>query len=104
MKFYSELTKKFYDSADACNTAEKEFNAAVAEKEKREKELKANRKARADEVSNAYKAVQAAEKNFHKLRDQFIKDYGSFHMTFTNTDEDEDVFSSFFDPFRFLIN
>ena len=41
--------------------------------------------------------IKEAEKHYCELRDQFVKDYGSFHMTFTDTG------SFFFDPFRFTI-
>ena len=51
----------------------------------------------AEEVNAAYKAIKEAEKHYCELRDQFVKDYGSFHMTFTDTG------SFFFDPFRFTI-
>lgn len=59
--------------------------------------MKAERKQRAEEVNAAYKAIKEAEKHYCELRDQFVKDYGSFHMTFTDTG------SFFFDPFRFTI-
>lgn len=97
MKFYSELTKSFYETEDACIQAEDKFNKELVKKEEKEKALKAERKQRAEEINTAYKAVKEAEKHYCKLRDQFVKDYGSFHMTFTDTD------SFFFDPFRFTI-
>ena len=76
---------------------ESKFNTELAEKEAKEKALKAERKQRAEEVNAAYKAIKEAEKHYCELRDQFVKDYGSFHMTFTDTG------SFFFDPFRFTI-
>ena len=97
MKFYSELTKNFYESEDACKQAESKFNKELAEKEAKEKALKAERKQRAEEVNAAYTAIKEAEKHYCELRDQFVKDYGSFHMTFTDTG------SLFFDPLRFTI-
>lgn len=100
MKFYSEITKSFYDSAKSCEEAEKEYNKALDEKKEKEKALKAKRKARAKELEDAYKAIKEAEKEYSKLRNQFIKDYGSYHMTFTDSDSDLDSF--LFDPFHFF--
>ena len=98
MKFYSEITKSFYDSVESCEEAEKEYNKALDEKKEKEKALKATRKARAEELSDAYKAIKEAEKKYSKLRNQFVNDYGSYHMTFTDSDVD-----NLFDPFRFFI-
>lgn len=100
MKFYSEVTKGFYDSAKSCEEAEKEYNKALDEKKEKEKALKAKRKTRAKELEDAYKAIKEAEKKYSKLRNQFIKDYGSYHMTFTDSDSDLDNF--LFDPFQFF--
>lgn len=100
MKFYSEVTKGFYDSAKSCEEAEKEYNKALDEKKEKEKALKAKRKVRAKELEDAYKAIKEAEKKYSKLRNQFIKDYGSYHMTFTDSDSDMDAF--LFDPFQFF--
>ena len=57
MKFYSEITKSFYDSVESCEEAEKEYNKALDEKKEKEKTLKAERKARAEELSDAYKTA-----------------------------------------------
>ena len=99
MKFYSEVTKSFYDSVESCEEAEKEYNKALDEKKEKEKALKATRKARAEELSDAYKAIKEAEKKYSKLRNQFVNDYGSYHMTFT----DSDIVDNIFDPFPFFI-
>ena len=98
MKFYSEITKSFYDSVESCEEAEKEYNKALDEKKEKEKTLKAERKVRAEELSDAYKAIKEAEKKYSKLRNQFINDYGSYHMTFIDGDMD-----TLLDPFRFFI-
>lgn len=70
MKYYSELTNKLYDTPELAKEAEE---AAKAEKEKVSK-LKEMRAVRAKEVMNAYD-------NYLKLKEAFLKDYGSFHMT-----------------------
>jgi len=75
MKFYSELTKKIYDSAEELDKAEKQV--AAAEKAKQKKE--AERKARAKEVQDAFKTA-------YELRDKFIADFGTYHQTLTKED------------------
>lgn len=97
MKYYSTDLKKFFDDAESCEKAEAEYQKTVAEKEEKEKQLKAERKERAAEVDNAYKACKDAEKHYYELRNQFIQQYGSYHATYTNTDSTP--FSSLFDMF-----
>lgn len=41
----------------------------------------------AAEVTEAYKAIEAAQKHYIELRNAFVKDYGYFHATFTNEEE-----------------
>ena len=87
MIIYSEKTKQKYDSVEACEIAEREWDA-LQEKKKEEARVKAEeRRTRAKEVEDAYKAAVDAEKEYIKLRNKFIKDYGSFHMTYSNVDE-----------------
>lgn len=64
MKYYSEETKKMYDSEEDLFKAEE---ALKAEKEERKKKL-AEQVRRKTEVDNAYE-------NYRKLRDAYIKDY-----------------------------
>ena len=97
MKYVSELTKKTYDSEEACLKAEKEFKEAKA-KAKAEKEKKdAERSSRAKEVEDAYKKAIDANKAYRDLLNKFVKDYGSFHMTYSSTSNlVDDVFNSMF--------
>lgn len=75
MKYFSEKTKKMYDSVELLETAEKELD----EKQEKELKLKEERKARAQEVEEAYK-------KYLELRAKFIEDYHSYHMTLTEKD------------------
>ena len=86
MLYYSEVTKKAYKTAEECQQAE--FKVKEAENlEKIKKERLANeRKARAAEVENARQALNEAQKNYHKVLEAFIKDYGSYHYTETSVD------------------
>lgn len=74
MKFYSDKTKKLYESESDLVKAEKQYD----EHEAAEKKKKEARAARAKEVSDAYE-------HYEKLLEAFIKDYGSYHTTITHT-------------------
>jgi vacuolar-type H+-ATPase subunit I/STV1 len=86
MKIYSELTHLEYPTVEACQKAEKEYNSAIEEKKAEESKLSKEKKARADEVANAYKKKMEDEKEFIRLRNKFIQDYGYFHMTYRDMD------------------
>jgi multidrug resistance efflux pump len=88
MKYYSDILKKTFDTEKACLEAEKAHTDELALAEKQKKELAETRKARAKEVENAFKDLQQAQKNYNELRNKFVKDYGSFHMTFSNQGDD----------------
>jgi len=75
MKYYSEKLNKVFDKVEDLETAEKELEEKeTAEKEKREK-----RAERAKEVEEAYK-------NYKKLLNDFLKDYGYYHSTIKDGD------------------
>ncbi len=100
MKYYSELLKKCFDSAEECETAEnKELTRLEQERQDNEKKI-AEKKARAAEIESAYKEMQNAKEKYNKLVSDFIKDYKSFHFTFSNT---KDFLNDVFDThFRFF--
>ena len=109
MKIYSEKTNKEYATVEECLAAEEEFDKVVAEKQAaaekalaeakaKKKALAAERKDRAIEVENAYKAILDAQKVYHEKLDAFVRDYGSFHMTVKTGDGNPfDLFNGFFD-------
>lgn len=99
MKYYSEILKNVYDSEKECKQAEAAFLKEKAEKDEKEKALQENRKARAKEIEEAYKAKLEADKHYLKLRKDFIKDYGSFHLTVSSKDDVEDILETFFKIF-----
>ena len=82
MKYYSEKTMKVYDKVEELNTAEKEYDEAHAAEIAKKKE----RKARAEEISNARKDAIKAQEHYNELIKQFVKDYGSYHTTYTKND------------------
>lgn len=100
MKYYSENTRKFYDSEQECAQAEIEYNKKLAAEKAKKEELSNARKTRANEVEEAYKAILDAKKHYNELLNAFVKDYGSFHMTLkTGDDNPFNLFESFFDRF-----
>ena len=96
MKIYSEELKKLFDTVEDCEKAEAAHRKAEEEKKAAEQKKAENRKARAKEVEDALKAAVEARAKYDKLLQDFCKDYGAFHYSFTNDDED------IFDFFRFL--
>ncbi len=88
MKIFSEKTNKYYTTVGECLAAENEFDKKLAEKKAEEKALADTRKTRAAEVEKAYKESIEANKKYHKVLADFVKDYGSFHMTYHTEDLD----------------
>lgn len=99
MKIYSEITKKFYDDIEACEKAEKDFKTEEEKRIAKQNQLSEEKKARANEVNEAYKAVREAQKHYDKLKNDFIKDYGYFHMSYYEPNATS-PFSIFEDLFR----
>ena len=96
MKYYSETLNKVFENEKDCLNAEKEYKEKVEEEEKRKKELADSRKVRAKEVEDAYKAIIDAQKHYNELKNKFVEDFGSFHMTFSTTDDFHSLFSDLF--------
>ncbi len=85
MKYYSEVTKKFYNSEDEAVNAEKEREAIVKAEQEKKDALAKERKSRADELTQAMKDVQEAKKRYDKLLREFCRDYGIFHFSWTES-------------------
>lgn len=85
MKIYSEKTKLEYKTVEECLAAEAEYDKEQEElKAKREAAI-AEKKVRATEVEEAYKAATEAGAKYYELRDKFVKDYGYYHMTYRDS-------------------
>ena len=97
MKIYSEKTNKEYKTVEECLKAEKEFEEALAVEKAKKQKLIEEKKARAVEVEEAWKGVREATKKYNELKNKFISDYGAFHMTFK--DKDDNSLESFFETF-----
>lgn len=85
--YESELTGKTYESKEECLEAEKQHEIQIKGKEEKGK--------RAKEIKDAYehylKVTEEGRKKsidayntYVDLKNKFVKDYGSFHMTVTN--------------------
>lgn len=74
-KYYSEKLDRYFDSEDQCMAAEIEYDKKVKEQE----DLRAKRADRAREIEDAYK-------HYLELRDKFVADYGSYHLSITSHD------------------
>lgn len=81
MKYYSEETRDYYDSAEECEKAEKNAIAVREAEEQHKKELADTRATRAKEVEAAYERYLDAGKEYNKLLHDFLRDYQSYHMT-----------------------
>lgn len=114
MKFYSDVTKQFYDTEKACLEAEfkvkekqnrEKILREKAERERKEKQeaLAAERKTRAAEVEDARKAMVTAQHKYSEVLEAFIKAYGSYHLSLDDEDAKIAKHSLFdiFSPFLF---
>lgn len=89
MKFFSEVTKKLYDSEKALIAAESEVKKLEEEKIAKEKAKKEERAKRAKEVEEALKVANKAQEKAIALLKDFTKDYGYFHMSYSTDDAEK---------------
>lgn len=95
MRYYSDVTKKFYETSNECVKAEEDaLNAQIKEKEAKAK-LAAERKNRAAEVEEARKNMVAAQRKYREVLEGFIKDYKSYHYSSTDADDIPTLFDFF---------
>jgi type IV secretory pathway VirB9-like protein len=82
MKYYSDKTKKLYDSVELLNEAEMAYDEAHAAELKKAEQ----KKTAAEAIRAARKAIVDAQNKYNELVNQFIKDYGSYHETYRDGD------------------
>ena len=82
MKYYSEMTDKVYETQEECEKAEEALVAKKQAEEEKQLALKNEREARSKEVVEAFKEAREAETKAQKLLNEFVKDYGSFHISY----------------------
>lgn len=105
--YHSNLLNKNFDNYEDLVNAEEEFETKNAEKLR----LTEEKKARAEEVQNAFleyqqaqekafKEISEAEKKWVSLREKFAKDYNGYHMTYSNNNGKKIItFGDLFDDF-----
>lgn len=95
MKYWNEYEQKFYENANDCLAAEREF-MAKQQKEKYEKEkAAAARKEAANKVEAARKTMNEAQSNYKKELEAFCKKYGTYHTTITDAESIPHLFDIF---------
>jgi len=94
IKYYSTVTRNYYDTAEALESAEK----AVEEKKLQENEKKLARANAAKKVDEAYNAYMEAERNYVNTLSDFCKEYGYYHKTISS--DNVDGVESFLTAFR----
>lgn len=100
MKYFSEKLNKVFESEQECVDAEQKFEIEEKEKAEKEKELAKTRKERAHEIEEQYKKIMDDRKEYQRMIDDFVRDYGGFHCTFKSN---EPIFSDmdFFDLLKY---
>lgn len=76
MRFYSDVTKKFYDSTSECLKAEKEFEEVEKRRLAEEQKKKDLREARMKEIEELHEANMENQKRENELMKAYIHDYG----------------------------
>lgn len=77
MKYYSEITKKMYDTVKDLEKAEKEI-----------KDKNDERKTAAAAVEKAYNELVEARERYSKVLNDFCSKYGAYHQSIKSTDSD----------------
>lgn len=77
MKYYSEVTKKMYDTVKDLEKAEKEIRDRNDE-----------RKVAAAAVEKAYNELVEARERYSKVLSDFCSKYGAYHQSIKSTDSD----------------
>lgn len=111
MKFYSEKLSRLYDSEEELHKAEKEAEdqesaKAALSKQKKER-AEAIRKAfqkSQDVRSQAIQDIKKADSEYRQLVQAFIRDYGSYHMSYYNHNNHSRVYISTSDLLENLLD
>ena len=91
MKYYSEMTDKVYETKEECEKAEE----AIVAKKKAEEEKQLALK------NDAFKKAREAEAEAQRLLKEFVKDYGSFHISYNGKSSMPSMFDVLNDFFWF---
>ena len=94
MRYYSDITKRTYDTEAECLKAEKIFNETARKKEEAERKKSEERKNRAQQIEAAREEVAKAKEKYDKLLTDFCRDYGSYHYSITSPMSLSEYFST----------
>lgn len=101
MKYYSELVNKIYDTKEECEKAEEALAAKKKAEEEKQLTLKNERETRSKAVVEAFKKARETEMEANRLMKEFVKDYGSFHMSYNGKSSLPSMFDVLNDFFWF---
>lgn len=96
MKYYSEETKKFYESVEDCEEAEAEFKKEKEEKLAAEEAKVAARKEAAHDVQIKQEAFLKAKEEYCEALKDFCCKYGAYHTSLSWKDISDCLFNSNF--------
>ena len=94
-QYYSTELKRLFDSEEECDKAELEAIEARKKAEEEKDRLQAERKARAQKVEDARKAMVEAQKNYEKILGDFLRDYKTYHYSTSSLEEIPRLFDTF---------
>lgn len=101
MKYYSDITRKFYEEAAECEKAEAAFKAEQKRKEEEALQKSNARKEAAKKVEEAYNKLIAAKKEYQSVLSDFCKEHGTYHTSLTKEDV-SDWLDAFWDSALFF--
>lgn len=103
MKYYSDVTKAFYETEKGCRDAEELFfeeeaqrRKLVEEKKLAEKKKQEERASRAKEIEAAYDEMLKSQTKYKNLLSAFVKDYGSYHFSAKSVEDIPYLFQNLF--------
>lgn len=111
LKYYSDKTNQFYNTAEEANRAEFELkekeNLEKIRKEREEvlakqkkEQITAERKAAAEKVDKARKTYLEAQREYRKALEDFCGKYGTYHYSTDNAEEIPSLFDWFGNLFK----
>ena len=84
MKYYSEITNRTYNTEKECIEAEQAIVKARDAKKAKEEKLSKERAERAKSVDEKRIAYVKALEDYREEVQKFVKDYGSYHMSYSS--------------------
>ena len=84
MKYYSELTRKFYENEKDCIEAEEKLRKDLEAVEEEQRKASEIRRQRAAEVEQVRDEFLAARKKYNDTLAKFCEDYGAYHCSIKN--------------------